>query len=131
MLKKIKVFHLHWGGKNPENVSINISWCKIPNSTFQALHASKIEDWMVGMCSKRCFLSYVAREGDSHGQFFWQEKMVVAEMPLMRVGSAMKSSGVSRAANPVHGEAWVGGDAGQNAVLVVFYRQGAGAQDHG
>lgn len=48
MLKKIKVFHLHWGGrKNPENVSINTSWCKTPNSTFQALHISKIEDEMV------------------------------------------------------------------------------------
>lgn len=67
MLKKIKVFHLPWGEKNPENVSINISWCKIPNSTFQALHTSKIEDWMVGMWGKKCFLAYVARERDSHG----------------------------------------------------------------
>lgn len=96
-LKKIKVFHLHWGGKNPENVSINISWCKIPNSAFQALHTSKIEDWMVGMCGQKRFLTDVARYRDSHGQFFWQEKMVVAEMSLMKVGCAMKSSAVSRA----------------------------------
>lgn len=63
MLKKIKVFHLHWGGKNPENVSIHIS----PNPTFQALHTSKIEGWMVRMCGKKRFLTYVAREMDSHG----------------------------------------------------------------
>lgn len=31
------------GEKNPENVSINTVWCKTPNSTFQALHVSKIE----------------------------------------------------------------------------------------
>lgn len=52
---------------------------------------------MVRMCGKKRFLTYVARERDSHGQFFWQEKMAVAEMPLMKVGCEMKSSGVSRA----------------------------------
>lgn len=133
MLKKIKVFHLHWGEKNPENVSINISWCKIPNSTFQALHTSKIEDWMVGMCRKKCFLSYVAGErGQSWAVLLAGEDGCGWNAPdeggECNEGFRSKQS---RAANPVHGEAWVGGDADQNAVLVVFHRQGAGAQDHG
>lgn len=43
MLKKISVpFTLR--EKNPGNVSINISWCKTPNSTFWALYISKMEN---------------------------------------------------------------------------------------
>lgn len=62
-----------------------------------------------------------------------QEERVVAEMPLMKVGCEMEEFGSeqSGAANPVHGEAWVGGGTGQRAVPVVFHGLGAGTQDHG
>lgn len=126
------MFHLHWGEKISENVSINISWCKIPNSTFQALRTSKIEDWILGMCSKKCFLSYVAGEGTVMGSSSGKRGWLLLKCPWWRWGVQWRvQEWAEQGSKPCAWEAWVGGDADQNAVLVVFHRQGAGAQDHG
>lgn len=47
MLKKIKVFHLHWGKKIQRMFLLILAGVKTPDSAFQALYISAIEGWLV------------------------------------------------------------------------------------